>query len=78
MNPKPGIRTTEFWLTAVTNIVGAVLAIFAAYGLITSEHQALWLALTQAIAVAVIPIALAIVNQSYINGRARVKAPSNQ
>ena len=71
--PKPGIHTTEFWLTAVSNIIGAILAILAAYGLITNEDQALWLALAQAIGVAVIPIALAIINQSYIRGRAEVK-----
>ena len=73
-DPKPGIRTTEFCLTAVTNIIGALLAIFAAYGLISNEDQALWLALAQAVGVAVIPSALAVVNQSYINGRAKVKS----
>ena len=24
MNPKPGIKTTEFWLTATVNIAGAI------------------------------------------------------
>lgn len=71
--PTPGIHTTEFWLTAVSNIIGAILAVLAAYGLITSENQALWLALAQAVAVAVIPVALALINKSYINGRTQIK-----
>ena len=76
MNPKPGIKTTEFWLTAVTNIAGAVIAILAAYGLIRSENQELWLQLTQSLAVAVVPLVVAIVNYAYINGRSKVKANS--
>jgi len=44
-DPKPGIHTTEFWLTAGTNI-----------------------------AVAVIPIALAIINYAYISSRGKVKS----
>jgi len=74
MEPKPGIKTTEFWLTAATNIAGAVIAILAAYGLIKQEHSALWLSLTQSLAVAVVPIALAIINYAYISSRGKVKA----
>ena len=71
--PKAGIRTTEFWLTAVSNIAGAVLALMAAYGLLKNEDADLWLALVQALAVAVIPLALAYVNGRYISARAEVK-----
>ncbi len=78
MDAKPGIKTTEFWLTAVVNIAGAALALLAAYGLIRQENRALWLALIQALAVAVIPLALALVNSAYINGRARVKTGSKE
>ena len=74
MNPKPGIKTTEFWITAIVNIAGAVIAILAAYGLIKSEQQALWLQLVQSLSVAIVPIVLAIVNYAYINGRSKVKA----
>ena len=73
MEPKPGIKTSEFWITAVVNIAGAVIAIMAAYGLIKSEEQALWLQLVQSLSVAVIPLVLAIVNYAYINSRAKVK-----
>lgn len=73
MNEKPGIKTTEFWLTAIVNIAGAVLAILAARGLISNEESDLWLQLIQAVAVAAIPLALAIVNKSYIDGRNAIK-----
>ncbi len=74
MNPKSGIHTSEFWLTATVNIAGAVLAVLAAYGYIKAENQELWLSLVQALAVAVIPVVLAIVNYAYIESRGKVKA----
>jgi len=73
MDPKPGYKTTEFWITAVSNIVGAVIAILAARGLVSQEEGALWLTLIQAVAVAAIPVALAFINGRYINSRAAVK-----
>ena len=73
MQPKPGVKTTEFWLTAVSNITGAVLAVMAAYGLLNNDDADLWLALVQALAVVVIPLALAFVNGRYIAARAEVK-----
>ena len=73
MDPKPGIKTTEFWITSVLNITGSILAIFAAYGLIKAEETDLWLTLVQSLAVTVIPLSLAIVNSSYIQSRAQVK-----
>ena len=73
MNAKPGIRTTEFWITAVVNIAGAVLAILAARGLVKAEESDLWHTLVQSLAVTVIPLALAIVNSAYIKSRAQVK-----
>lgn len=74
MSEKSGIHTTEFWLTAITNITGAVLLLLAGYGLIKQEEADLWLVLVQAIATAAIPLALAIVNASYIKSRADVKS----
>ena len=70
MTPKPGIQTSEFWLTAVTNVCGAIVALLAGYGLISSEEGELWLAL----ALAVIPLALAYTNGRYIEGRTIVKS----
>lgn len=71
--PLPGYKTTEFWLTGVVNIAGAVIALLAARGLVEQEEGQLWLALVQAVAVAVIPIALAIINKAYIDSRREIK-----
>lgn len=73
MEPKPGIKTSEFWLTVFTNIAGSIIAILASYDLITTEAGNLWLALAQSIAVAVIPLALAYINGRYIESRAQIK-----
>ena len=77
MNPsKPGIKTSEFWITATINIFGAIIAILAAYGLIRSEEQALWMQLVQSLAVAIVPIVIAVVNYAYIDSRGKIKAAS--
>lgn len=73
MNPKPGIKTSEFWITAVSNIAGSILAIFAAYGLVKQEETDLWLTLVQSLAITIIPLSLAIINSSYIQSRSQVK-----
>ena len=79
MKTKDGIYTTEFWLTAVLNIAGAVIALLAGYGLLREEDGRLWLNLVQALAVLVIPLALARVNAAYIRSRAQVKSrPADQ
>ena len=78
MDPKPGYKTTEFWITAVANIAGSVIALLAGYGLMKSDEGELWLALAQSLALAVIPLVLAFVNGRYINSRAQVKAAAAQ
>ena len=74
MDIKPGYRTTEFWLTAIVNMAGAIIAILAGRGLMTSDEGDLWLVLIQSIAVAIIPLALAIVDAAYIQSRGNAKA----
>jgi hypothetical protein len=74
MPVKQGYKTTEFWITAVANIAGAVIAILAGYGMIKREDGDLWLALVQALALAIVPLVVAYVNGRYVNARATVKA----
>ncbi|MBP6471223.1 MAG: hypothetical protein KBE23_06500 [Chloroflexi bacterium] len=71
---KSGYKTTEFWLTAVVNIAAAVVAILAARGLLSNQEGELWLALVQAIAVAVAPLVMGAVTAVYTQSRAKVKA----
>jgi hypothetical protein len=70
---KSGVKTSEFWLTFIANVVGSIVAILAARGLLTQEEGDLWMALIQSIAVGVIPLALAYVNGQYIQSRRDIK-----
>lgn len=78
MTGKPGIQTTEFWLTAVSNVCGAAMALLAGYGVISYEEGEQWLALVQALALAVIPLALAYTNGRYIEARTTIKSVQSQ
>lgn len=71
---KPGVKTSEFWLTAVVNVAAAIIAILAARGLVSDTEGELWLQLVEAIAVAIAPLVMAIVTAVYTNGRAKVKS----
>jgi hypothetical protein len=73
MSSNRGIYTTEFWVTAVVNIVAAVVAVLAAKGLVDEAEVSLWVTLAQAVAVAVAPIVMAIVTASYTRARAAIK-----
>jgi multidrug resistance efflux pump len=70
---KPGYKTTEFWITVIVNLAAAVVAILAARGLIAADESSLWIALAQAVAVAVAPIVAGIVTKSYVDGRSALK-----
>lgn len=68
MQPKPGYRTTELWLAVAT----AVISILIAYGVLSAEEAEAW----QALAVAIVPLALSIASGAYSYSRAKVKAYS--
>jgi hypothetical protein len=69
METKPGIKTTEFWLTAIGGLVTALIALLVGYGAITSEQGDLWVGLILAAA----PIAISIMLASYSNSRGKAK-----
>jgi hypothetical protein len=71
---KPGYQTSEFWLAAVMNLVAAVLALLVGRDLLTAEESSL----LRELALAVVPLVLAIVNASYIHSRGRVKAAAQE
>ena len=72
---RPGIKTTEFWITAVVNIIAAVVAVLGIRGMVTAEEGKAYVALAGAVASAVAPLAAAFVTGRYINARAQVKTP---
>lgn len=74
MQPKPGYKTTEFWITAVVNIVAAVVAILAVRGLVSETEAELYVTLAQAVVGAVAPLVIAFTSGRYINSRAKIKS----
>ena len=67
------VKTPEFWVTVVTNIVAAIVAILAARGILSAEEGQLWVQLASAV---VLPVALLVigqVNKSYIAAQSAVR-----
>ena len=75
---KSGVKTTEFYVTGIVNIVAAVIAILGIRGLVTAEEGDLYVALASAVATGVAPIVMAFVSGKYIQGRSQVKAANGQ
>ena len=71
---KEGYKTTEFWLSAITGLAVAIVAILAGYNVITSAQGDLWVGLV----IATVPIALALISMAYSNGRSRVKTAEQE
>ena len=66
---KPGVKTTEFWMSAIAGIVLSALTIAVGYGYMTSEQSEMW----QPLILGLVSIALALIPVGYANSRAKVK-----
>ena len=71
---KPGIKTSEFWITTIVNVAMAVFGILVYRGLFTQEEADLWVQLVSALSVGLIPLAMAYMTAKYSLSRAEVKA----
>jgi len=71
---KPGYKTTEFWVTALVNIVAAVVTVLGVRGLVSAEEGNAYVAVACAVATAVAPLAAAFVSGRYITSRSEVKS----
>ncbi len=71
---KTGFKTSEFYVTAVVNIIAAVIAILGIRGLVAAVEGDLYVALASAVATTVAPLVMAFVSGKYIQGRSQVKA----
>lgn len=67
------IKTPEFWVMVVTNIVAAVVAILAARGILTSEEGELWVQLAGAVVLPVALLVIGYVNKQYIAGQQYIR-----
>lgn len=67
---KPGVKTTEFWLSASSGIVIALMALLIGYGVVSNEQADLWTGLILAAS----PIAISVIAANYSRSRAETKA----
>lgn len=75
-NITPGKRTSEFYVTIITNIINLLLMILLSGGLITQEEADPISNAAAALLLAALPLGTAIVNKEYTKGRAAVKVGS--
>lgn len=64
MDPKPGYTTTEFFLTALSLLLSALMS----FGILTNDEATQWYDLIAPVITATIPLAV------YIWSRAKLKA----
>lgn len=63
-DPKPGYRTTEFWLTLATAVVGLLIG----YGILTRAEAQLWLALAAAL-IPALPVGTYAISRALVKRR---------
>ena len=78
MDVKLGVKTSEFWVTALTNVTLAIVAILVMRGLISDEEGELWIQLVSAVFLTLVPVAMAVVTAAYSKSRAEVKSGSKE
>jgi len=69
MEVKAGFKTTEFLLS----IIGSLLAVFVAYGVITSEAAATYEPIVNAVIAAVAPLVIGWIGTTYTKSRTEIK-----
>ena len=69
MDVKPGVQTSEFWLSAIGGLAIAILALLVGYGFLTAEQSELW----NGVIVAAAPIAIAAIVYAYNGNRKEIK-----
>jgi len=75
---KDGKQTSEFQMTAIVNIVNAVILLLIMYGVLTQETAAVWMQVITAVLVLVVPLASAMMTKEYTRGRTAIKLEAMQ
>ena len=68
-----GIRTSEFWLSAVAGMVTVLMPLLVAYGVLDTERGEMWAALILAVASIVVPVVVGSIARNYNDGRTEIK-----
>ena len=74
MNVKPGVRTSEFWMTVVMSLVLAVLSVLVVAEVITEAESEILAKLILLVVSAVVPLAISGMTVRYTDSRTRIKA----
>lgn len=73
-----GVKTSEFWLSLIAQVAGAVIPLLILYGVINAEQGAAWQALIIALAAVLVPLILTGVAKTYGNNRTALKREAMQ
>ena len=68
-----GVKSSEFWMSAITSVVAVLFPLLVAYGVLDTEKGQMWAALILAVAGVVVPIVIGSVAKNYNSGRVEVK-----
>jgi Zn-dependent membrane protease YugP len=68
-----GVKTSEFWLSLIAQVAGAVIPLLILYGVINAEQGAAWQGLIIALAAVLVPLILAGVAKNYADNRTMLK-----
>lgn len=68
-----GVKTSEFWLSLIAQVVGAVIPFLVLYGVLTNEEGMAWQSLIVALATLLVPLVLALVAKGYTDNRTMLK-----
>lgn len=82
MDLKDGVKTTEFWLSSLTVVFMAILALLVGYGLLTKEESSMWMNLITALLALIVPVAayygMQKTTTTYVESRTSVKSAASE
>ena len=70
MEPRPGLKTTEFWLTMAATLIQAVFPLLVFYRIVSDREAELW---QEALMLLVSAVAVSLPTAAYSYSRGRVK-----
>lgn len=76
MELTKGVKTSEFWLTAVGNLFAAIFMILLMYKVVTTEEAQIWKEAIALVTAFVVPTVSAMTTREYTRGRTTIKLES--
>lgn len=70
---KDGVKTSEFWLSLIAQLAGAIIPLLVLYGVISQEQGAAWQGVVMAIAAVLVPLIIGWIAKSYADNRTAIK-----